>query len=386
MSKRPSAIDPARILVIRNRHVGDTVLAIPFLRNLRRRFPEAVIDVLVEPDAGMVLADCPYKDSLVPWHRPARVNDVVPGSLANVVATARWLRRRRYDRAYILKRSLSTGLLAWLARIPHRVGVAMDGRGILLTRRVPYRKGCHEVELSLDLLRADGIDVDDGHNENWVAAECGRRIDGLLTGVPSIRPRVFVAPHSTDDGKNWPLDRMANIIGWLIEHRGCEVFLCGARRDLHVHDRLRARLEWQAASHVHDFTHNLSLREASALVSRMDLCVGIDSGLLHVAASFGVPVVALFGPGDPRRWHPWKTASVIMQPADGTRSMTGITTDQVMTAVDRLFTESGIAATARRRGLRRIDLRSGDYRHEVLEADRAVVTRRSRSPALIALG
>ena len=64
---RSPLTDPGRILVIRNRYIGDTVLAIPFLRNLRRRCPDAVIDVLVEPGAGQVLADCPYKDELIVW-------------------------------------------------------------------------------------------------------------------------------------------------------------------------------------------------------------------------------------------------------------------------------------------------------------------------------
>ncbi len=361
-------MESERILVIRNRYIGDTVLAIPFLRNLRCRFPDAVIDVLVEPGAGQILADCPYKDELVIWKRPQRVNEVVPGSLSNIVATARWLRQKRYDRAYILKRSLSTGLLAWLAGIPHRVGVAKDGRGLLLTRRVPYQRGRHEVELSLDLLRADGIAVDDGHNENWVADEAAAKADRLLMGLPSARPRVFMAPRSTDEERNWPLDRMAELIRWLIEDRGSNVVLCGAAADLTVHRRLAAALSPRATRHLHDFSEACSLREAAAILSRMDLCMGVDSGLPHVAASFGVPVLTLSGAADPREWHPWKTQSMVVQAADGSRSMLGITVGQVKAATDRLVAEAGIAEKARRRGMRSLDLRSGSYAYDVVES------------------
>lgn len=382
---RHPSIEPHRILVIRNRYIGDTVLAIPFLRNLRRRFPQAVIDVLVEPGAGDLLADCPYKNELVVWHRPKRVGDVVPGSLANILATAPLLRQRRYDRAYILKRSLSTGLLAWLARIPHRVGIAKDGRGLLLTRRVPFRTGCHEVELGLDVLRADGIEIDDGHNENWVAEECGRKVDGLLSRVPSTRPRVFLAPQSTDERKQWPIERMAAMVRWLIEDRGCEAFLCGATDDMPMHDQLRARLAERAGTHLHDLTPILSLREASALLSRMDLCLGIDTGLPHVAASFGVPVVSLHGHTDPRQWRPWKTASVIVQPADGTRSMAGITVDQVIAATDQLIDETGAVHKARRRGVRTIDLRTGGYRYEVVESA-SIAEKAASEPQAVAIG
>jgi heptosyltransferase-2 len=377
---RSLATDPGRILVIRNRYIGDTVLAIPFLRNLRRRFPDAVIDVLVEPGAGQILADCPYKTELVVWERPTRVNEVVPGSLTNIMATARWLRGRRYDRAYILKRSLSTGLLAWLAGIPHRVGVAKDGRGLLLTRRVAYRKGRHEVELALDLLRADGIGVDDGHNENWVAADAGVKADRLLAGLSPTRPRVFLAPRSTDEDRNWPLDRMAEVIRWLIEDRGCDVFLCGAKADLVTHRRLVATLPPLAARHLHDFSAESSLREAAALLSRMDLCLGVDSGLPHVAASFGVPVVTLSGSADPRQWHPWKTQATVVEAADGTRTMMGISVGQVQAATDRLVAEAGIVDKARRRGLRSLDLRSGGYPYEVVVSSPHTPTRLPKAP------
>jgi heptosyltransferase II len=362
---RAAATEPARILVIRNRYIGDTVLAIPFLRNLRRRFPDAVIDVLVEPGAGQILADCPYKNELVVWERPQRVNEVVPGSLANVIATARWLRAKRYDRTYILKRSLSTGLLAWLAGIPHRVGVAKDGRGLLLSRRVSYRKGRHEVELSLDLLRADGIDVDDGRNENWVGADAAAKADRLLSGLPPARPRVFLAPRSTDEDRNWPLDRMAEVIRWLIEDRGSDLFLCGSKKDLPTHRRLQAALPAAAVKHLHDFSRECSLRETAALLSRMDLCVGVDSGLPHVAASFGVPVVTLFGAADPRQWHPWKTQAAAVVAADGSRTMLGIAVGQVQAEIDGLVAEAGVVEKARRRGLRTLDLRSGGYRYEI---------------------
>ena len=117
-AKTPSPVVPLavlapaeRILVVRNRFIGDTVLAIPFLRNLRRRFPNAVIDVLVEPRSGDVLADCPYKDALITWTRPQRVRGIVPRSLFNLFTTARWLRSRNYTRAYVLKRSFSSALV-----------------------------------------------------------------------------------------------------------------------------------------------------------------------------------------------------------------------------------------------------------------------------------
>ena len=151
-----------RILVVCTRYIGDTVLAIPFLRNLRRAFPDAVIDICAEGPARGVLADCPYVDDLVSWTRPGRRGPVA--ALAAIRTQAAWLAGRRYTRAYLLKRSLSAGLLVTLAGIPVRVGLAGDGRW-LLTRAVTAARGRHQAARYLDLLRAEGIDVDDGHSE-----------------------------------------------------------------------------------------------------------------------------------------------------------------------------------------------------------------------------
>ncbi len=351
---------PGRILVVRTRFVGDTVLAIPFLRNLRRAFPAARIDVLVEKASGSVLADCPYVDELIT--APGITGKGRMSTCRAVVANAAWLRSRGYDRAYVLKRSLSAILQTRLAGIPWRVGFAPQGGSLLLDRAVPIREHRHEVEVFLDLLRADGIAIDDAHNENWVDPGIGAKVDRLLARLAPGRPRVFLAPRSTAVEREWPVERMARVAEWLVRERGCEIVFCGAPRDMTMHADIAARVGPPGAGRLHDLTADLGLRETGALLSRMDLCLGIDTGLLHVAASYGVPVVALIGPTDPNQWHPWGTPFEVLRsdrtektlferleeslfPARvaGLRWPTGaaridaIGTEAVMAAIDRLL-------------------------------------------------
>jgi len=289
--------DAGRILVVCTRYIGDTVLAIPFLRNLRRAFPNARIDVCAEGGARAMLADCPYVDELVAWRRPASRRSMAR-SLAAIRAQATWLRSRGYDRAYLLKRSLSGSLLATLAGIPHRVGFAADGRA-LLTAVVAPSRGRHQAARYLDLLRADGLSR---------VAEC-------LAPLPSSRPKVFLATRSTAKEKHWPLDRWAMLITRLVHERQCEIVLCGAPADRPTHDALVATVGPAVAAHVHDLTDELVLRETGALMARMDLCIGVDTGLVHLAASHDVPVVVLFGPTDPNRWSPWTPRATVVRSA-----------------------------------------------------------------------
>jgi len=362
-----------RILVIRNRYIGDTVLAIPFLRNLRNKYPDAIIDVLVAHGVGQILDECPYKNELIVWNRSKGINDAFLKSFVNIVSMARCVRRRRYDQTFILNRSLSTGLLAWFAGIPHRVGAVRDGRGMFLTHKVPLQKGRHEVELSFDLLRAEGITVDDGHNENWVSESSGRKVDQLLASIPPEKPRVFISPKSSDSVRNWRTPHMAEVLRWLIEEFGCEVFLCGSLADLDMHQQLQQTLDSNVASHIHDLSRKYSLGEASALLSRMDCCVGVDTGLPHVAASFGVPIVKICGQTDQLQWRPWKTQYVLVQPTNHSNTVIDVTVDQVITAIQELFHKADVWKKASCRSIKTPVLRTDmDTKKELekLEAEK----------------
>ncbi len=307
---------PLRILVIRYRFIGDTVLAIPFLRNLRRAFPNAVIDVLAEPVSGDTLAHCPYKSELL-YYGPRlqgerRRQAPFPTTTFGVV---RFLRARRYDRCYILRRSFHSALVPLLAGIPHRVGFSTESRGWLLHRSAPYLKK-HEVECFLDLLRADDIPVLDTGNENWSDPATDRRVDATLPHTD--RTRVFICAKSVLDQKDWVPERFAEVIAWLIRERNAEVHFCDSPGNAAHYAAIAGGVPADLRRHVHDWSTQLSIRDAGSLMRRMNLTFGIDTGFIHISASFHVPIVGLYGPLEPWRWHPWDTKYTILRPTDVT--------------------------------------------------------------------
>jgi heptosyltransferase II len=326
---------PVRILVIRYRFIGDTVLAIPFLRNLRYAFPNAVIDILAEPVSGDTLAYCPYKNDLLFFaprlKGPAKSRSKHPTSL---LTCARMLRSRGYDRVYILRRSFSSAILPLLAGIPHRVGFATEGRQWLLQRSTPYPDK-HEVECFLDVLRADGVPIVDTFNENWSDPSTDAQVAPTL--ALTDRRRVFICAKSVFPLKDWSPELFAELIEWLVNHRDCVVHFCDSPGNA---DYYRAILSAVPKPLMHvcvDWSKELSIRDVNSLLRRMDLAVGIDTGLLHIAASFHVPVVALFGPLEPWRWHPWDTPHTIIRPGDvsGERPLLRVGVAEVKAAIDR---------------------------------------------------
>ncbi len=302
-----------RILVVRTRYVGDTVMAIPFLRNLRTRYPEARIDVLVEKVSGAVLADCPYQDELIPWELPRPGHPLSPVLVTSIWRMARWLRGRDYTRAYVLKRALSSVLPVWLAGIPHRVGFGGGGRQLLLSRSAPLIRHRHEVELFLDLLRADGIAIDDARNENWLSAATRAAIEPLLAHLPPERTKVFLSPKSTSWEREWPESRWGALVARLVRERNGEIVFCGAPSQMPFHQRIIDLAGPLAKGHAHDWSQRVKLQHLGGLLAAMDICLGVDSGPVHVAASHGTPVVVLVGPTDPNHWCPWDTPAVVLR-------------------------------------------------------------------------
>jgi len=369
-----------RILVVCTRYIGDTVLAIPFLRNLRRAFPDAAIDVCAEGAARMVLADCPYVDELVCWDRPAG-RRTLAASLAAIRRQAAWLRSRGYERAFLLKRSLSGSLLATLAGIPRRVGFAAEGRMLLTTAIAPARSR-HQAARYLDLLRAEGLPVDDGRNENWVTPDAAAEVAALLEPLPADRSRVFVAMRSTAKEKHWPADRWAVLLTRLVMEHRCEIVLCGSPADVAAHEAVQEMVGPLVAAHLHDFSRHVPLRSTGALLARMDALVGVDTGLVHLAASHDVPVVVLFGPTDPNRWSPWSPRATVLRSAAvrpalrdrlglsrnaetgawpaGTADLAEIGVGEVLRAVTASLPKPA------RPSIRTIDLREGGFVYEVV--------------------
>lgn len=300
-----------RILVLRYRFIGDTVLTIPFLRNLRRAKPDAFIAWLVAPGSSDVVADCPYVDELIYWD-PETIHADSRGAhrtLGAKVSFIRALRARRFDTAYVLKRSLSSALLASLSGARRRIGFATEGRGLLLTTRVPYRHDRHEVQNFLDVLRADGIPIADDHLELWSSPAEATAADAFLANnrISDAQPFAILHPFSAVEQRGWPYENFAELATRLTG-LGLRVVLVGGPGDVSRFEPNRHLFGADVILAI----GACSLRVTVSLLRRASLFVGNDSGIMHLAAAAGTPLVALFGPQSPVKFGPWSRAATVL--------------------------------------------------------------------------
>lgn len=292
----------SRILVMRYRFIGDTILTVPFLRNLRRAYPDAIIDVLVGPESGSILQGCPYVNELMPFDTTRfHKYDRGMGRPGNFLDYAIELRQRKYDLVLLLKRSWSSGVLSWLTGARWRVGYDTEGRRVFLTHPVTWDKKKHEVESTLDVLRAAGVPVEDNYLESWVSERERAEINKLVPELSQESRKIMVHAAAAHPDKMYPLQQWAAIVRALHQQFGITPFFTGAGQDRALYDEL------QALSGVPgvNLSGQLSLRQSLALYERMELAVCVDSGPAHMAAAVNTPTVALFGPTDPDRWRPW---------------------------------------------------------------------------------
>ncbi len=296
-----------RILVVRYRFIGDTLLTVPFLRNLRRCYPYAKIDMLVAPVSGELLETCPYIDNLI-YFDTTRKHRYEHG---NKKKKSFWhyvklLKNEKYDKAYVLKRSLSSAFLCACAGIKSRVGFNTEGRGFLLTKRVPYDSSKHEIESFLDVLKADNVPVFDDYLELWLKDSDVDEADKYVQKYfkPDCK-KIIVHATSGNPKKQWKPEYFAKVIEKLSNEKNIQVFHLGAKSDKQVYENIRNMIKEPLNIEPVNLCGELDIGVSAALIAKMDLVFGNDSGTLHVAGALDVPTIVIYGPMDYHKWRVW---------------------------------------------------------------------------------
>ena len=271
--------------------VGDAIMALPTLRVVRSRFPEAQITILARPYVAAIYKHQQVCDDMM------FVNDK-----RDMVDE---LRAQKFDIALLLQNAFEAAWLAWRAGIPERIGYARDGRSLLLTKAVPVPKpgeiSPHEQYYYLELLRRAGW-LDSLPNETFISLYVPeenrqRAADFLFSaGARQNKLRIAIgAGASYGSAKCWPPDRFAELANRLQAQSDADVILFGTPAEAAVSSAIAAGMRQPPIN----LTGKTSIEDLPALLSQCHLFIGNDSGAMHVAASVGLPVVAVFGPTDP---------------------------------------------------------------------------------------
>jgi heptosyltransferase-2 len=331
-----------RILIRATNWVGDAVMSLPAIRVIRERFPAAHIAVLARPWVADLYAREPAIDRVIRYE-------------IGRWPTARMLSRDGFDTAILLPNSFDAALLAWLARIPQRIGYRRDGRGLLLTDAIPVPKTGetprHERYYYLELLRRAGI-IDAIPNVDTVrlggadaagAAGARRLRDVGLTGdVIGVSPGAAYG-----NAKRWLPERFAETAVRLGNH----IALFGSAGERALCDTVGV-LASDSGARVYNFAGETTLAQFIELAAACRLFVSNDSGAMHIASALGVPTVTVFGSTDHTTTGPTgPLARIVREPVECSpcllrecpidhRCMTRVTVERVVQTAQELRKET----------------------------------------------
>lgn len=299
--------------------VGDAIMALPALRAVRAKFPDAHIAIVARPYVADIYRGQGVCDELIAYDPRGAEK-----GLGGRERLAERLQTGKFDSALLLQNAFDAAWLAWRAGIPERIGYARDGRGILLTKSIAVPKvgeiPAHEQFYYLELVRRAGwTERIEGEREISLAISRGAGeaaeqkliaagVRSNATGENGLRVAIG-AGASYGSAKCWLPERFAEVANRLIAESDAEIILFGTAGETAVSNAIVAGM----GSAPIDLTGKTAIAELPALLSRCQLFIGNDSGAMHVASAVGLPVVAIFGPTDPFGTAPVTPKCTIVQ-------------------------------------------------------------------------
>ncbi len=312
-----------KILILRYRFIGDTVLTIPVIKNVRENFPSAQIDVLVSPNSGELLENNPDVNNVIyfdntKFHKYEKQRSAASGEprLWREVRDQRseiyfsffecvnGLRKQKYDLAFVLKRSFSSALLAALAGIKYRIGFNTELRSFLLTHPVKYKQDLHELDNFLNCLKPLDIEPKKHIPEIYPDKKEEVRANGFVVRLDRFKPKVLIHASSAHPYKMWPKRYFASLMDNLFEQFEAQFIFTGAEIDKEVYEKIISRCKNKNKFKILNLCGLVSIRECYSVYKGLDLAICIDSGNAHLAAATGIPTYVLYGPTRPERWLP----------------------------------------------------------------------------------
>lgn len=291
--------DVRKVLVVRLRSIGDTVLATPSLFALKRFLPNAQVDILVEDWVAPVLDNHPHVDNVIALEG---------GGFMTRARVARELRAANYDVVYNLHGGTTATFLTRATGARHRVGFKSYQYGQLHNHACPsplllwQQQKTHSVEQQLALLGWTGVPVTDRPRTSLgISPKAAETVQRLLNETELSGQNIaLIHPAAAFATKQWAVEKFARVVEFLAE-RGITSVAIAAPTEQALLEQLRAETS------VNVVTFALSLPEVTALAARSQLFVGNDSGIAHIAAAVGTPSVVVFGSSNIAHWCPWNS-------------------------------------------------------------------------------
>ncbi len=291
------AISQKRILVIKMSAVGDVILSIPSLRALRKKFPDAWISVLVGRKSRKIIRNCPYVNDTL-------VYEEIPGQnrFMSLLKMASLLSKEDFDIVVDLQNNKTSHLLGFLCGARIRAGHPNRKWAFFLNKKTADASnvGVSPLEHQFRVLRLLGLETPEKQLELWTQKEEDDSVSGFLESqwVSQSQTLVGINPGSSPrwPTKQWPAEYFSKLCDELAK-RNIRVVMTGAEEDRPLVEKIFSLTKNRPINAV----GKTSITELVSLIRRCQVFISSDSAPMHIASSVNVPLIAIFGPTDPKR-------------------------------------------------------------------------------------
>lgn len=343
------------ILIVKLSAIGDVIHTLPSLSALRKLYPEANITWVIEEDSADIIKDHPYLNRVIISRRKKWMADLKSPHLANrtireIKAFIRTLKGRSYDLVIDFHGLFKSSIIVFLSGGKRKLGYdsMQELSGLFLNEKIREDMEKHAVDRYLDFLHHLGSDIDEKEFLIPVQEENRNRVINLLTINNIDRKERFVAvnPVAFWETKLWEDDKFARLCDRIAENLKAKVILTGNRSDGIIKNIQSLMLQPSV-----NLGGQTTLRDLAYLYSLSSVVITTDSGPMHISASMGTPVVALFGPTDPLRTGPYGRGHMVirkemscspcfLKKCNSKKCMEEITVEEVFQAVEGKMNKS----------------------------------------------
>lgn len=314
------------VLIVKLDELGDSVLAIPFIKELRANAPNAHITLVVKPQIFNLMELCPYVNEVITfdWNTKGVFGEYKRHWRALFFAISK-LWGRRFDLAVVPRWDADwyhASFVAYFSGARWRVGysekviehkrIANKGYDVLFTHAIEKSGLNHEVERDLDIIRSLGGSVRPPLLELWMSREDEAFASKLLAdrGINEGEFLLGICPTGGSSVlKQWPASNFIGLSVWAVEEYNAKIIIIGGPNDKPLSEGIAEKLGKRAVNACGETT----LRQMAALIKKCRVFVSNDTGPMHIAAAVGIPVIALFGSSCPHRFGPVSESAIVIQ-------------------------------------------------------------------------
>ncbi len=300
-----------RIIIVELLYIGDIIAITPIIRVIKQNIPQAKIDIMLRPKMVDVLKGNPHVNKIFPCDKD---------DFKNFKELVKKVQKQRYDLAILLHPGIDIGnykvsKLLKESKIPFRIGCTkvgfLEGKGFFLHRKTkPTFKTKHKIYDNLDVIKTLGIRTKEIKLELYTSKESEERIKKFLKkeGIKNNYPKIIIHASPQHKSHRWIIERFAKVADKLIQEYNAQIIFSGAKKDKDYNQKIITEMLNKAIN----LSGKTSIQEFFALVKNSDLLISVDTSAMHVAAAFGVPVIALFGAGNPKIWKPYSKKTIVL--------------------------------------------------------------------------